>query len=508
MRVAGKLLMKIILHNNRNITASIKLRFLPFFALLSLSVSCFDGLGGLADEPRQTPAPQSPSVLFSEDSDKDEDQIGGVLRIVEPQREDNIKLYRIYWGNISGGNSGLICELSKGTTVEDYTLTPNSSVPPGATHFIAYSVSEDGKISEPAFLDIDDHVLTAVPETSSFILGKASSGVNEFYICAYNGLLYFNADGGDGKGAELWSYDGENTPVPAANINTGLDINDIPNITDPPGVPYSSYPGYLCAYNNKLFFSAREEAIKTELWSFNYTTSATEYWDLYIPVNSSPKYLTVYNSNLYFSAATVSDGRELFVYTGTGSPSKICNINTGSGQGSNPAYLAVFNNKLYFWADNGTTGTELWYYDPVSSFPYYHQIPDINSSTTPGFNTVYNGELLFSAGNAAGGAELWAYDGVNPPYMKFDLYPGAASSTPKYMTVYNGKLYFQAVKAGAGAELWCYDGINPPYMLADIDNANTSSEPECFTVFNNRLYFSTYDAASHTNRKLWIYYIK
>jgi len=92
--------------------------------------------------------------------------------------------------------------------------------------------------------------------------------------------------------------------------------------------------------------------------------------------------------------------------------------------------------------------------------------------------------------------------------MKFDLYPGAVSSTPKYMTVYNGKLYFQAVKAGAGAELWCYDGINPPYMLADIDNTSLGSEPECFTIFNSRLYFSTFDANPHTNRKLWVYYIK
>src|SRR5262245_41954482 len=117
-------------------------------------------------------------------------------------------------------------------------------------------------------------------------------------MTVFNNALYFSANANDGKGIELYRYDGTNPPVLVADIN--------PNAGD-----------------------------------------------------SNPSFLTVFNSALYFSANGDAAGQELWKYTGTGAPTRISDINTAGN--SNPSYLVVFNNELYFQANsNDGTGTELW----------------------------------------------------------------------------------------------------------------------------------------------------
>ncbi len=464
-----------------------KLRILIAAVFLFPLFSCYEGLGGLAEEQPSPPA--RPSLHCTTDTDRDEDQVCFVLTLVEPDMEDDINSYRIYWGTVNE-KSNLICEFSKSAASFDYSFSENTAVPPGSTHFIAQSVTADGRVSESAVFDIEDTVLQRIADMKA---GDSSVflPVSEFYIVEYNGYLYFN--GGDkveGNGAELWRYDGVNPPAEFININ-------------PSG---SSYPDHFCVYNNRLYFSADGgDGYGKELWCYD-GSIITRVTDINTSGDSLPSYLKVYNNNLYFVAESSWSRKKLFRYNGSGDPVKVCDINS-AGSSDDICCLAVFNGKLYFQATNGSTGRELWSFD--GTLPV--QVADINSGFLPQFSPhylcVYNEELYFSAEgeDLSHGVELWVYNGLGDPYEKLDVYPGFLGSTPRYLTAYNGKLYFQASVSGAGAELFCYDGVNSPYIIADFDYTSTSTYPECMTVFNGKLCFYVKNTAG---RGLWIYYIK
>jgi ELWxxDGT repeat protein len=467
-----------------------KIRILIAVVFILPLFSCYEGLGGLAEEQPSPPVPPArPSLYCTTDTDRDEDQVCFVLTLVEPDMEDDINSYRIYWGT-ADEKLNLICEFSKGTASLEYSFSENTPVPTGATHFIAQSVTADGRVSESAVLDIEDIVIQRVSDMKA---GESSIflPVSEFYIVEYNGYLYFN--GGDkleGNGAELWRYDGVNPPAEFININ-------------PSG---SSYPDHFCVYNNRLYFSADGgDGYGKELWCYDGST-ITRVTDINTSGDSLPSFLKIYNNNLYFVAESSWSRKKLYRYDGSGDPVKVCDINS-AGASDDICCLAVFNGKLYFQATNGSTGRELWSFDGSSPV----QVADINSSIftpfSPHYLCVYNEELYFSAEgeDLSHGAELWVYNGSADPYEKFDVYPGYLASTPKYMTVYNGNLFFQAYFTGKGAELCCYDGVNSPHILADIDNTSTSTYPECLTVFNGKHYFYVKDTAS---KGLWVFYIK
>jgi len=431
----------------------------------------------------------APILKFSNDSDRDEDQICGTLTLTEPELEDDVRIYRIYWGTVDE-KLNLICEFNKGSDTLEYNLPENTDIASGVTHFIAQSVTADGRVSGTSRLDIEDLVLKKVAEITPG--GAQLIETSEFYMAEYNGLLYFNATDGTGHGYELWAYDGESLPYEAADIYPEADK--------------SSYPANFCVYNGKLYFKANGgDLAGTELWCFDGST-ANRVGDLYPgPYASNPRYMTVYNNQLYFSAEKSGTGRELYSYNGV-SISLAADIYPGS-YSSEPAYFAVFNGKLYFQA-NYLTGTELWSYDGATAV----QVEDMGSSMfisfDPSFMSLFNNELYFCAdGEVTGhGRELWSYDGVNVQYEKFDLYPGFIDSTPEYMTVYKGRLYFRAFKSGSGSELWCYDGVDTPCMIANVDDTSYDSSPECFTVFKERLYFVAKDSSGY--RRLWVFYIK
>src|SRR4051812_48014272 len=79
-------------------------------------------------------------------------------------------------------------------------------------------------------------------------------------------------------------------------------------------------------------------------------------------------------SELFFAATTAADGRELWSYTGTGSPVRRSQIQAGAASG-NPTELTAYNGRIYFAADDGTTGQELWTFNGTSSV----RVRDINT---------------------------------------------------------------------------------------------------------------------------------
>jgi ELWxxDGT repeat protein len=434
----------------------------------------------------------SPGLEFLVDSDRDEDQIGGFLKLIAPVKVDEIERYRVYIGTPVNPKSVFLNDIMKNNNPLEIFIPDNTDIPDGATHFAVYSIAHDGRESVPEFLDIDDMVLKKAADVN---IGPSPFGqTSQHYMTVYNGNLYFNADGGTGNGAELWKYNETNIEL-VADINSGID---------------GSYPSHLCVYNNKLYFNANGgDSTGRELWSFD-GNSVSRISDIYPgSSDSSPSFLTVYNNQLYFSAYTAYSISKLFSYNGTGSPLKVSDINA-AGTSDSISHLVYFNNKLHFKAKKSGELSGLWSYDGTS----ITRIAEINvpviSKETPEYPVVFNNDLYFcgirndNAGNN-NGVELWSYDGVNQPSEKYDIYPGTTSSDPKYMTTYNGKLYFQAYASGKGNEFWCYDG-NKCYLVADINNSSSSSYPECFTVYNGKLYFKA--EAPSINKRLWVFYIK
>ena len=74
-----------------------------------------------------------------------------------------------------------------------------------------------------------------------------------YYLTVYNGALYFQADGGDGAGRELWKYDGVSASR-VADIWSG---------------PEESVPTNLAVYNGALYFSAFDgDNTVREMWRY------------------------------------------------------------------------------------------------------------------------------------------------------------------------------------------------------------------------------------------------
>ncbi len=364
-----------------------KTRLLPLLAVFALAASCFDGLGGLADKPFMTPAPHTPSVMFTSDTDRDEDQICGVLSITEPDQNDEIKKYRIYWSNSSGNNFGLICELARGATVPDYTLIMNSAVPSGATHFAAYSISTDDKVSAPALLDIEDGVLKKVSEVN--INHDASPQSDLTHMTVYNNKLYFNAGYGTANGVELWSYDGTGDPVEVYNIS-------------PSG---SSSPASLGVYNGKLYFSADGGTNGNELWSYDGINPPVEIDIVTGSTSSNPAYMKAFNGKLYFQAnGNNGHGTELWTYDGINPPSEFPLEIRPTISSSYPSYFAELNGELYFQGTRNN-GAELWKWDGDinhNAVQVGDKYVSLFTSSYPSYLCAYNGRIYFSATTADG----------------------------------------------------------------------------------------------------------
>jgi len=305
------------------------------------------------------------------------------------------------------------------------------------------------------------------------------------FLAEYNGVLYFQADGGDGAGNELWKYDGT-AASRVADINNGAN---------------GSNPAYLTVYNGALYFGAlSSDGTGNELWKYD-GTSATRVADIWNGADSStPGSLIVLNNVLYFSAnSNDGTGHELWKYDGT-SATRAADILAGAGN-SAPAYPAVYNGALYLQADGGDgAGHELWRYDGTTAT----RVADIwngSGNSNPSYLAVFNNALYFGAnGNDGAGHELWKYDGTTATRVA-DIWSGTGDSNPSYLTVYNGALYFSA-NDSSGAKLWKYDGASATRVPET--NGISASNPAFLTVHKNAIYFQA-DGNNGAGQELWRY---
>jgi ELWxxDGT repeat protein len=323
---------------------------------------------------------------------------------------------------------------------------------------------------------------------SSFIATLGSTAV-------LNGVLYFSANNGT-NGKELFKYDGVNAPQLVADIETGSA---------------SSSPVALYPYNGKLYFGATTVADGYELWSYDPATNATAQlttfatgsgssfilemiafnnklyisggemanlgMELYVfdPANNtttlvqdinsgsaygSPLEFHVYNNILYFRANTVAYGWEFYSYTGTGTPTRLTDLNPGSASTLTNHPLAgfrsiiLFNNKFYMTAQDASSFSQLFQFDPSNNTLSLVHVMNPGVSGICFYFTEYANKLYFSSVNVATGVELYSYDGVNAPTLAADVTPGATAGNPTYLTVFQDALYFGANNGVVGNELF------------------------------------------------------
>jgi ELWxxDGT repeat protein len=371
----------------------------------------------------------------------------------------------------------------------DAVNTWNGTLPATGDYFVDL-ISSVGVPSKTFTLNL---TLTSPASTSNtervadIYPGSGSS--NPSYLSPFNAQLYFQANGNNNAGAELWRYDrGTNAAAMVADIYLG---------------PTGSTPTSLRPYQNMLYFGANgNDGAGNELWRFNGSSSGRVN-DLYSGEGSSnPMYMTEFNGELYFSAnANDGHGVELWKYNGTTSATTLAaDINQGPGN-SNPSYLAVYNNTLYFAATTTNGGTELWKFDGTNATLASDITPGAGNAN-PAFLAVFNNLLYFSAnGNNGAGTELWKFDGTTAS-MAADINPGPADSAPTYMTPLNNALFFGAIGNASGFELWKFDGTTAS-MAADI-NPTTSSNPAYLAVYNNELYFQA-TGNDGAGAELWKY---
>jgi ELWxxDGT repeat protein len=263
-------------------------------------------------------------------------------------------------------------------------------------------------------------------------------------LVAFNGTLFFGAQGDVADGLELWKSDGtEAGTVMVRDLRPGLG---------------SSNPTSLMQVGDTLYFSANGPA-GTELWKSDGTADGTVVvkdinpgMDGSFPRGSSPYALTGVDGLLYFIA---NDGSGRGLWRSDGSADGTVLVKAGLD-----AYDPRFPMKPFFTTSRGTfflgrmTGSDpqLWRTDgttagtvPVTTF----------IRGFPSWLIKVGETLFFSHGDALYGGELWLSDGTEAGTRRVsDIFPGSGSSGPEQLTDMGGTLVFTAHDPVRGRELW------------------------------------------------------
>lgn len=251
-----------------------------------------------------------------------------------------------------------------------------------------------------------------------------------------------------------------------------------------------TYTNEMAVMNNKIYFSAQMTGTEDALFSFDPSSNTFATVNNPAVSTSNVRSMFVGDDNKLYYTDMSNSGREIFSYTGTGTPTQLTTLN-GSNDGVNNPYdyastpgyghnVIKWGNKLYFSGCDGAHGYELMSYDLTTSTSSL--IKDINSSTAssnPGYFVVYAGLLYFSADNGTNGRELWSTDGTSAgTVMIADTNPGSGGSSPWYMTVHSdGIMYFSANDASSGTELFKLDIPNGITQVRSVKQLSVYPNP-------------------------------
>ncbi|MEP6683652.1 MAG: ELWxxDGT repeat protein [Parafilimonas sp.] len=259
------------------------------------------------------------------------------------------------------------------------------------------------------------------------------NGFTDFAV--YDNNIFFRGDDGTGFGYGLWKSDGtlSGTMLVYGSTNDGFI----------PGVFGSNY----AVYNNKMYFSGNDNIYGGELWVTDGTAAGTH---IVINLasdgsgiygNGSPNYMQVYNNKLYFSATDDAHGNELFKTDGTAAGTQIVKDIIPGTEGSVPTKNIVYNNLLYFSAGGDSAG--LWRTDGTDAGTISVKTGVYNSN----FAGIFNGLLYMVLGTSYNYA-VWQSDGSTtgtiPIALTNTTNPVSSLSNDFKFIDYNSAIYLSA----------------------------------------------------------------
>ncbi len=170
-----------------------------------------------------------------------------------------------------------------------------------------------------------------------------------------NGELFFKGETED-LGYELWKTDGtEAGTVLVKDINPGMDGSN----------PYSSTPSFLCVYDNKVFFAARNSDSGTQLWASDGTAEGTVLYFGHSDNGTwSPRDLLVMNNRFYFTLNSSAYGQPYLYSMGSSTETPVAHQAKDFTFKTYERYFGAFfvlKDQLCFQADiEENTGFELY----------------------------------------------------------------------------------------------------------------------------------------------------
>ena len=427
----------------------------------------------------------------------------GTMMVAEPAtgadgEVENLYVYngKLYFAATNGTN-GVELWVYDGTDammVKDINATGDSD--PAGFMEVAGLLFFEADAGEGTTLWVTDgtaeNTLSAAEATNSSV---NPTDVNADEFVTIGTKLYFTAD--DANGDELFRIDAQYV---MSEIAKATEINTSGNsgISNP------------FVYNGEIYFEADDGSdVGDELYKLDADGNAYLFLDINQDTadsspNSDPGNFIIYNDLLYFNA---NDGdntghdKELWVTDGTVENTRmVYDIYPGEGNGSNPQQLFVFNNKLYFQANDGTS-TQWWSYDGTND-PV--KVTNLNEGgfATPMWPIVdeENNIVYFQANNGRNELHVMHADETTEI---IDINPDNHGYNGMEAILFNGKLIFQGDDGVTGDELWISDGTaEGTMMLKDIyATGDENSDPEDFTIYNDKVYFA---AETETGLQLWV----
>jgi len=103
------------------------------------------------------------SITFK-DTDMDEHQIGGEIKVNKARNEFDIDSYKVYWGKgieqkLEPEETALLGSLAPTGSTVDLKIPQNTPIPESATHLLVFSENSFGQLTPPGFVMIKDAVL-------------------------------------------------------------------------------------------------------------------------------------------------------------------------------------------------------------------------------------------------------------------------------------------------------------------------------------------------------------
>lgn len=203
-----------------------------------------------------------------------------------------------------------------------------------------------------------------------------------------NGTLYFIGNWPSlPLSYTLWKSDGSAAGTVMVSTNTAR-------------FPYGIQPSHLAAFNNEIYFAARNDSEGGEgLWKSDGTDAGTVMVKDVNPsgTNGSVQFLANINNTLYFAGSPDGINSELWKSDGTGAGTILLKDIDAGSNGSQPYAFESHNGMVYFTANTGVYGREIWktdgtpagtmmvadFYEDASSSvglnPYFRQMVSLNN---------------------------------------------------------------------------------------------------------------------------------